>query len=245
MDDQLLEKETAEEETLTAQPETDAQTAPGEEQPEEPEKPAREPFSLRQFLLDLMDIAESAIVTVFVFQLIFAFFLKPVEVSGGSMNPTLYDSDQLIMLTHPQFPRHGDIVVIDDEKSGHFSDEAQTQVYETSGLDIVIIKRLIGKAGDEINIDFLNGTVSVNGKQLTEPYIKELTTRNDLAFTYPLTVPEGYYFVMGDNRNGSTDSRNPAVALVPEDQLLGVVFMRYGRDEDLVHTWTDRFDWLL
>ena len=203
------------------------------------------PLTLRGFLGDLMDIAEAAVVTIFVFQLIFAYLLKPVAVSGGSMNNTLFDADQLLMVTHFLEPRDGNIVVIDDLRAGHFSDEAQTQVYESGGLNIVIIKRLIAQGGEEVNIDFESGTVTVNGTVRDEPYIKELTTRNDLAFSYPFTVPEGYYFVMGDNRGGSTDSRNPAVALVPEDQLLGVVLCRYGREDSRISTWTEKFAWLL
>lgn len=198
----------------------------------------------KEFWFDIMDIAEAAILTVFLFLLIFAYLLRPVTVDGSSMNPTLYNEDQLLILTTLHKPQSGDIIVINDEHAGLFSDPEQQTVYQAHGLDIVIVKRLIARGGQQIDIDFETGTVSVDGKTLNEPYIAEQTTRNDGAFTYPMTVPEGYLFVMGDNRLGSTDSRNPAVALVPETQVIGTAFLRYGRDDKLCTSWTDRFAFL-
>lgn len=198
----------------------------------------------KEFWFDIMDIAEAAILTVFLFLLIFAYLLRPVTVDGSSMNPTLYNEDQLLILTAMHTPRNGDIIVINDEHAGLFSDPQQQSIYQAHGLDIVIVKRLIAKGGQQIDIDFENGVVTLDGKTLNEPYIAEQTTRNDGAFTYPMTVPEGYLFVMGDNRLGSTDSRNPAVALVPEDQVIGTAFLRYGRNDELCTSWTDRFAFL-
>ncbi|MBR3269333.1 MAG: signal peptidase I [Oscillospiraceae bacterium] len=197
------------------------------------------------FLWDVLDIAETAIATVFVFLLIFAYLLRTVTVDGRSMEPTLYDKDQILIVTSLYKPTNGDIIVINDEKGGFFADDAETSVYESGGLKMVIVKRLIAKGGDTIDIDPDNGTVAVNGKQLQEDYIKELTKTAGNAFTYPFTVPKGYLFVMGDNRMGSTDSRFEQVGLIPEDDVIGAAVMRYGRAEKLCKSWRDRFAWLL
>ena len=196
-------------------------------------------------LFDLLDIIEVGFVAVFLFLLSFAYLVQPVNVDGPSMMPTLYDTDRLLMEKVFLQPKNGRIVIIDDENAGHFSDDAETDVVDTDGMGIVLVKRVIATGGQEINIDFDTGAVFVDGAMLDEPYIAEPTKRNDGAFIYPLTVPEGYLFVMGDNRMHSTDSRSPSVALVPESEVLGVVFLRIGRNPDLCPRWTDHFDWLL
>lgn len=201
--------------------------------------------AVRQFLGDLLDIAETAALTVFVFLMLFAFTMRPVTVDGSSMNPTLYDGDQLLILTPVHLGNSGDIVVIDDQEAGLFTDEQEQAVYRHQGLGMVIVKRVIARAGQELDIDFETGTVTVDGTVLDEPYISALTARNDGAFTYPLTIPDGYIFVMGDNRPASTDSRNPAVGLVPQEQILGTAFFRYSRTEELCTKWSDRFAFLL
>ena len=193
------------------------------------------------FFGDLLDVAEAALVTIFVFLLTFTYLLRPVTVDGSSMEPTLYNEDQLLILTALAKPDNGDIVVIDNHGSALFADDAETALYDTDGLNIVLVKRLIAKGGQEINIDFETGAVAVDGVQLQEDYIKALTTRNDGAFTYPFRVPEGFLFVMGDNRLGSTDSRSPAVGLIPEDEVLGIAVLRYGREAEHCDSWLDRF----
>ncbi|MBP0970890.1 MAG: hypothetical protein J5753_02505, partial [Oscillospiraceae bacterium] len=67
---------------------------------------------------------------------------------------------------------------------------------------------------------------------------------DDGAFRYPMTVPEGYIFVMGDNRLYSMDSRSPQVALIPEREILGTALFRYDRDKEQRSKWTERFDYL-
>ena len=208
---------------------------------EQQSSPEKEDGGIREFLGDLLDILETAVGTVFVFLMLFAFTMRPVTVDGGSMNPTLYDGDKLLIATPLHSCNYGDIVVIDDQEGGFFSDPEETDVFRRQGLQIVIVKRVIAHGGQEINIDFESGTVTVDGTVLDEPYIADPTTRNDGAFTYPLTVPEGYIFVMGDNRLGSSDSRNPAVGLVPQEQVLGTAFLRYGRNSDLCSSWRDKF----
>ena len=202
----------------------------------------KESVTLKSVLFDLMDLIEAAVVTFFVFTLIFTYICKPVTVEGGSMNRTLYDGDSLLMLTLFADPKPGNIVVVDDQHAGLFADQAQTQVTQQRGFGSVIVKRVIATAGQEINIDFDAGAVAVDGTQLAETYIADLTKRDDGAFSYPFVVPEGYLFVMGDNRMHSSDSRSRIVGLVPEDEVLGIVLARYNRNDSLCEKWTDRFD---
>lgn len=88
-----------------------------------------------------------------------------------------------------------------------------------------IVKRIIAVAGQTVNIDFETGQVFVDGVPQEETYIAEPTTRKgDMEF--PLYVQEGYLFVMGDNRNHSTDSRFSEVGLIDERMVLGKVLFR-------------------
>lgn len=200
---------------------------------------------IKGFFSDLADMLQAGIVTMFIFMLGVTYFFQPVTVDGTSMVPTLRDEDRLWMAKLLFPPTYGRIVVIDDKEAGLFADDEQTQIRHTQGMGIVLIKRVIATSGQEINIDINTGTVTVDGKVLDEPYIAAPTQRDDGAFRYPITVPEGYIFVMGDNRMHSSDSRCTTVGLVPKDQVLGVAVLRVDRNPDLVTKWTDRFDWLL
>ena len=215
-----------------------------EQQTETEQQTGKQQHGIKGFLFDIMDIVEAGLMTVFLFLLIFAYLVRPVTVDGGSMTPTLLHQDQILILTAIHHPRNGQIVVIDDQESGLFSDETQTTVEKTAGAGMVIVKRLIARAGQEININFDTGDVSVDGVLLDEPYIAEPTLKDEYAFRYPLTVPEGYVFVMGDNRMHSMDSRSPQVALIPESEILGTALFRYDRDSENRSKWTERFDYL-
>ena len=202
-------------------------------------------FSFRDFFGDFLDILETSVTTIFVFLMIYAFTIRLVTVDGSSMNPTLYNGDKLVVASPLKICNTGDIVVIDDAEAGVFLDPEEEVVLRKDGMKIVLVKRVIAHGGQELNIDFETGTVSVDGVVLDEPYIAAPTTRDDGAFMYPFTVPEGYIFVMGDNRLGSTDSRNPAVSLVPQEQVIGTAVFRYDRSEDLCGSWRDRFAFLI
>ena len=214
------------------------------QQPAAPEESGKQEdwkSPVKSLVNDLRDIAESVIVSVFVVVLVFAFILRPVTVDGSSMNPTLYDKDRVLMVELFYHPQRGDVVIVDGTEAHLFSDPEQTQVVEKKGIGINLIKRVIAVAGDQLDIDFTAGTVTLNGVVQKEDYINMLTTRNDGAFTYPLTVPEGYIFVMGDNRNASTDSRSTLVGLVPEDAVTGHAVYRFARDEKPRSTWAEQF----
>lgn len=171
---------------------------------------------------DLLDSFKSAVIVVF---LLFAFVFRAVGVEGDSMVPTL-ESGNWVAVTGIMFHNveRGDIVVV-------------TQPWER---DVPIIKRVIGVAGDEIMINFITGTVYVNGEIIEENYINEKTTVwYDVKF--PVTVPEGKLFLMGDHRSVSLDSRSSMIGFIDESYVLGKAFIRlYPAEQwDLYDNWEE------
>ena len=142
--------------------------------------------------------------------LVFLLLFRVVVVSGTSMNETLLDGDYLLLLssTFYQNPEYGDIIV------------ASKGSYDNGSP---IVKRVIATEGQVVEIDFKKGIVYVDGVALDEPYtLTPTTTYEGIAF--PLTVKEGCLFVLGDNRNGSKDSRHPEIGLIDKREVLGKVF---------------------
>ncbi len=178
-------------------------------------------------LNDIIEIVETMLISVFVVLILFTYLIRPVTVDGRSMNPTLQHEDRLVMYRLLYEPKQGDIVVVYNHE-GHVLDADQNIVDSGFSLNENIIKRVIAVAGQTVMVDEAAGHVYVNGVALQEDYINERTMTNDGAFVYPITIPEGYVFVMGDNRNHSTDSRSSAVGLVAVEDVLGKAFFRYA-----------------
>lgn len=158
---------------------------------------------------EIIEWLESFVFAIFIVILLFTFIFRIVQVDGPSMEDTLHDGDRLILTHFNYTPKRGDIVVLNSE-----------------GLNETIIKRVIAVGGDTVSIDFLKGEVTVNGEVLKENYIKELTYLEEGRAIKDLTVGDGQVFVMGDNRNHSTDSRNAKVGLVNNDDILGKAIFR-------------------
>ncbi|MCR4615971.1 MAG: signal peptidase I [Clostridiales bacterium] len=166
-----------------------------------PAKKTRANSKAHLMLYDLAGSVQTAIIIIFI---LFVFLLRPAYVSGRSMLPTLKDGDMLMVLSNFNSLERGDIVVI--------------APYGSS--ENTLVKRIIAVGGDTLKIDYSTGAVELNGEILYEPYIKELTHR---SFDMPseLIVPEGFLFVMGDNRNDSLDSRHSDVGFVDERYVFG------------------------
>lgn len=152
------------------------------------------------------------------------FILQPTKVKGESMMPTLQDNDFVILSkienTFNLDYDYGDIVVIDPrvERIRTFSDKFKdvgiiSLFIDKSEINNSWIKRIIGKGND--TIEFKNGKVYCNGKRLNEPYINDLMVQEDAIYI----VPKNHFFVMGDNRNHSSDSR--MIGYVPIENIKG------------------------
>ena len=158
------------------------------------------------------DIVSILAVSVVAVAVAFIFCFRTVGVVGSSMYPTLHDTDRIILSAFETGPERGQIVVT-------CQPSADPLVPDT------LVKRVIATAGETVDIDFDQGIVYVDGTALDEPYVNEPTHRRE-DFTQPVTVPEGYVFVMGDNRNNSTDSRSESVGLIREEYILGKALFR-------------------
>ncbi len=195
-----------------------------------------------KLIQDIVEIAESTLITVFVIVLIFTYILHPVNIVGRSMVPTLNKSadvsnatgtpstDKVFMTTVYFGINYGDILVINKDKNYLLDENGDPYVPAgTPSLNECIIKRVIAVGGQ--TVDIRDGQVVVDGKVLDEPYIAPGSTTEGLGgfdAQYPITIPEGYYFVMGDNRNHSTDSRAASVGLIKKDQIYGKAIIKYA-----------------
>lgn len=155
------------------------------------------------------DWIQSLISALLICVLIFVFVLRIMDVHGTSMFPTLNNGDKVLVSDLFYEPARGDIVVF--KKDSYDDNKA-------------LVKRVVAVAGDVVNIDFEKGVVYVNGEALEEDYIDVLTTTK-IDFIGPQTVPDNCLFVMGDNRNASTDSRDKRIGMVDKRLVIGKVLL--------------------
>jgi len=142
-----------------------------------------------------------------IFMFIYILLFRVVVVVGPSMYNTLVDGDRLVLISNVLYrnPKQGDVIVASKDT---FRDGE------------CIIKRIIATEGQTVDIDFQLGVVYVDGVGLQEDYTYTMTNMDE-GMKFPLTVPEGCVFAMGDNRNASMDSRNPQIGFIDEREILG------------------------
>ncbi|MCD8009004.1 MAG: signal peptidase I [Clostridiales bacterium] len=185
-----------------------------------PENRTEQDAASRGWRRDVYDWLQTlALVLVFI-TVFFTFFGMVFGVSGSSMYPTLHDGDAMLIQRIGYIPQQGDIVVL--KKDGFpYEDDSEA-----------IVKRVIAVAGQTVEIDYSTNTVYVDGVALEEDYLNfanegteqygddYMVERDGMVYS-SFQVPEGCIFVMGDNRNGSTDSRYAALGMVDVRYVLG------------------------
>ena len=162
---------------------------------------------------DLYEWVQALVCSVLAVVVIFTFGVRLIGVDGHSMVPTLQHGDRLLVLNSMFYDdyQYGDIVILTKE----------------TFLSAPIVKRVIAVGGQTVDIDFESGSVYVDGKLLNEPNINELTFKEEVV-EFPVVVPEGSIFVMGDNRNHSDDSRNSRLGTVDTRYVIGkAVFLAF------------------
>ena len=154
--------------------------------------------------------------------IVFSLAFRLCVVDGNSMNNTLQDQEKVLTTNLFYSPRGGDIVVF----------------YENKVHEKPLVKRVIATEGQTVRIDFNTGKIYVDGVVIVEDYAYFNTGKFEYGTIYQnpgfdrdtkifkATVPKDSVFVMGDNRNGSDDSRNPSIGFVSEQQIMGKVICR-------------------
>lgn len=158
---------------------------------------------------DFISIISVAIVAVAV---VFIFVFRTIDIVGSSMVPTLENGNRIILSASYFEPKNGDVIVT-------------CQPSKSLVIPTTLVKRVIAVEGQTVDIDFSRGIVYVDGVALDEPYTNAPTFDRE-SFTGEITVPEGCVFVMGDNRNESTDSRDSRVGFIREEYIMGKALFR-------------------
>lgn len=179
---------------------------------EDKAKEDKKPKSLAEFLYGWV---ETLVLVPVAVVFVFAFIMRTSVVSGTSMLDTLHDKDMMIISGLLYEPSYGDIVVVTQPSFGYDP----------------IVKRVIATEGQTVDIDFEKGVVSVDGIELDEPYTYTPTNQSyDMEF--PITIKKGHCFVMGDNRNGSYDSRAVDINQIDNRMITGKAYFRVLPRED-------------
>lgn len=236
----LPEAEEVPEEAEELAEQEEPEEALSEELPAEPlaEDAPREKKKVN-LLFELYGMLHDVIYLLAAVTLIFVFVVRLVGVQGDSMLPTLHNHDYLVLESNFLYGKndmsYGDVVVLN------------VPHYEQNG-EGPIVKRIIATEGQTVDIDFNNGVVYVDGVRLVEDYVNAPTLYNwdgEMALEYPVVVPEGCIFVLGDNRNNSMDSRYAPIGMIDQQYVLGkVLFITLpGQTTDGAGSVVDSRDW--
>lgn len=152
---------------------------------------------------NVYDWVSSIIIAVIAVVVLLTFCFRLIDVDGQSMEPTLINTDKVVVTNLFYTPNDGDVVVISHAE--HY--------------DKPLVKRVIATEGQSLKIDFATNQVFVDGELVDEPYIQGYIKEGDAQI--PEIIPEGKVFVMGDNRPNSLDSRYEEIGLIDEDSIIG------------------------
>lgn len=168
---------------------------------------------------EVFEWVEVVVSAMFAVVIIFTLLFRVATIIGDSMENTFFEGQKVIITNWFYTPKAGDVVVVSrNAQNNAFADDDQGP----------IIKRVIATEGQQVNIDFVTGIVYVDGVALDEPYTKTPTNlKYDVDF--PVYVPEGHIFCLGDNRNESLDSRSSRIGnggMIDTRYVLGKVTLR-------------------
>ena len=154
----------------------------------------------------VFDWLSSLVAALVIVLVIMTFVFRIIDVDGKSMEPTLIDTDKVVITDLFYAPHQGDIVII-----------SHAEEYSKP-----LVKRVIATAGQDLRLDYANNAVYVDGVKLDEPYIQGNTVSGDVPESeLNGIVPEGKVFVMGDNRGISLDSRYRQIGFIDESSIIG------------------------
>lgn len=153
---------------------------------------------LRSTLYTLITMAAIAV-------LVATLWLPVLQIYGTSMTPT-FEAGQIVVSVKTTDLEHGDIIAF------YYNNK-------------ILVKRYIAGPGQWVNVD-RNGTVTVDGVLLSEPYLTQSHYGDSTDIQFPYQVPDGRFFVMGDNRESSVDSRSATVGCIAEEELVGKIIFR-------------------
>lgn len=177
---------------------------------EEPEKPEKKQSKENLFKRNWKWLTLEAGAALLVVLLVFNFIIGVPRITGSSMEPNFCDGDRIVVFRLAKNLKKGDIIV-----------------FKTKSGD-KLIKRVVATAGDTVDVSKQDG-LYINGTRVEESYVYTATGITDESMEYPVTVREDCYFVLGDNRVNSKDSRSKEVGLVEKKDIVGRVILDIKR----------------